>query len=95
MSHPVDFFQSNMVVKGEHLSTLGQEVGNLPMYREEHDGGGATYWSCWSINEEELAAIRKHGSIFIGLVNPDSFPVMCVLAPGDVVDALSGDGSED
>lgn len=84
-----------MVIAGEHLSTPEKKVGDLPMYRQDHKDGGSTFWSCWSLSKEELAAMQEHGSIFIGLINPHSFPVMCVSAPGDVSQTLSGDGSPD
>lgn len=90
MSHPIDFFQSNMVVKGEHLSTPEQKVGDLPVYREDHDGGGATYWSCWQLSEEEIASIQEFKCVFVGFVNPNSIPPTCVAAPVDIYQ--SGDG---
>ena len=71
MGKPVSFGGANTVLKGSE----GSDILDLPCYVHENYDGAVSAWSCWEIDELELAEITKTRKVWLNVLGSGHPPV--------------------
>ena len=63
MAKSVEFKEQNALWGGGPASKYGEEVGDLNVHMH-----GSDSWSCWELDEVELAEIKKTGRVWLRVI---------------------------